>query len=132
MKKRISNHTDFLKCMAFPVPNYNNLEMIKPSCKNIITQNYCGNFSTHSKEEQDIEIWKTNIVANLVGITLINESKEKLIVHIFSEQLEIMIVFPRQTYTFTGSNVKSIKIIYSKNISNILEGEYFIQATFYC
>lgn len=132
MNKKTSKSKDFFKCIAFPVPTYNNIDIINPSCKKIVTHNYCGEFCINPTEEQDIEIWKTNTYACLVGITVINETQEKIIIHIVSNQLETMIVLPQQTSTFTGINVKTIKIINTNDNLNNLEGKYFIQATFQC
>lgn len=129
MNKKIKNVLKPLECIALPMPNYNEICISKPCCKNIINQNYCGTFCIKPKEKTEVEIWKTNIIVDLVGITLTNETKEKIIVHILCEQLEILNVLPEQSAIFTGKNVRSIKIITTENKFNILEGKYYIQVT---
>lgn len=129
MNKKIKNVLKPLECIALPVPNYNEICISKPSCKNIINQDYCGTFCIKPKEQTEVEIWKTNIIVDLLGITLTNETKEKMIVYILCDQLEILNVLPEQSIIFTGKNAKSVKIITTENKLNILEGKYYIQVT---
>jgi hypothetical protein len=121
----------YFPCFAFPVSSPSPIPSATTCCP--ITHNLCGDFFIEIQQKINLQLWKTDGNSSLLtSFSLCNSmfSRNPVTVSILGNSIETLIVYPGNTGTFTGRNIKDIKIVNDGRNDFILEGKFSIEITY--
>jgi hypothetical protein len=121
----------YFPCCALPISLPSPIPPQTVCCP--ITHNICGDFFIEIRQKINLQLWKADgNTSSLMSFSLCNSkfSRSPITVNIFGSSVENLIIYPGNTGTFTGRNIKVINILNEGRNDFILEGKFSIKITY--